>query len=55
MLCRLHSFIILWKILMCLFLQAINMVRFSLLSSVSPFVCGSKNLSFVHKALVMLV
>ena len=41
--------------LMCLFLQAINMVRFSLLSSVSPFVCGSKNLSLVHKALVTLV
>ena len=55
MLCRLRSFIILWKMLMCLFLQAINMVRFSLLSSVSPFLCSSKNLSLVHKALVMLV
>ena len=46
MLCRLCSFIILWKILMCLFLQAINMVRFSLLNSVSPFVCGSKKSQF---------
>ena len=53
--CCVDCVIILWKILMCLFSQAINMVRFSLLSSVSPFVCGSKNLSFVHKALVMLV